>query len=353
MNAWTIDERDFPATGTAAAQLSFLIRYAILAPSGHNTQPWLFRVSGDRLHLFADRTRALPVVDPVDRALVISCGAALAHLLVAAERFGIRAVADVLPDPNEPDLLAVVRHDGARDPSVHEPLFDAIVKRRTTRRAFDASTVPEAVLTAARCEAAALGVTLQMVIDTDQKHRIAELIAEGDSIQCGDASFRRELAAWVHSRRAASRDGMSGYAFGMPDLLSPVGALIIRTFDMGKGQAAHDRALAEGSPAIGVFTTAADRPIDWMAAGQAMERSLLAITAAGFTYSYLNQPIEVPSLRPRLSRLLGTSEFPQILIRVGRGPELLPAVRRVVDDVMLSAYDHPSESSVRGRRAPA
>jgi hypothetical protein len=335
MSAWTIDERDFPIGGPPEAQLRFLVRYAVLAPSGHNTQPWLFKVSGDRLELFADRTRALPVVDPVDRALVISCGAALANLMVAAERFGMDASVTLLPDAGEPDLLAVVQSTGACPASSDPALFRAMTKRRTTRRAFESTLVPEAVLASADAQAASCGVTLHWILEPERSHRVADLIAEGDRLQCADPSFRRELASWVHSRRAAGRDGMSGYAFGMPDLLSPVGALIIRTFDMGEGQAAKDHALAEGSPAIGVFTTPGDQTADWIATGQAMQRALLSITAAGLTSSYLNQPIEVPTLRPRLAMLLGTGAFPQILIRVGRGPELLPAVRRAVEDVML------------------
>ncbi len=336
LDCWAIDERDYPASGTAEAQLRFLVGYAILAPSGHNTQPWLFEVRGNGLKLYADRTRALPVVDPDDRALTISCAAALANLLIAIDRFGIHAETRVLPDPNEPDLLATVRHLGFIPSTGNSSLFHAIPKRRTTRRAFEATPVPEGVLADARAQAASCGVTLETVVEADRKRLVAELIAEGDRAQCADARFRRELAMWVHSRRAATRDGLSGYAFGMPDVLSPVGALVIRTFDIGKGQAAHDRALAEASPAIGVFTTHADQPSDWMAAGQAMERALLAITAAGLAYSYLNQPIEVPALRPRLARLIGTSGFPQILIRVGRGPEVLPPVRRAVEDVVLS-----------------
>lgn len=335
MSEWTIDDRDFPIDGTPEAQLRFLVRYAVLAPSGHNTQPWLFRVRGDRLELLADRTRALPVVDPVDRALVISCGAALANLLVAAERFGMDASVTLLPDAGEPDLLAVVRSIGARPATSDPALFRAITKRRTTRRAFESTPVPETVLASAGAQSASCGVRLHWILDSERRHQVAELIAEGDRLQCADPSFRRELASWVHSRRAAGRDGMSAYAFGMPDLLSPVGALIIRTFDTGKGQAAKDHALAEGSPAIGVFTTLGDQTADWIAAGQAMQRALLSIAAAGFTSSYLNQPIEVPTLRPRLAALLGTKESPQILIRVGRGPELLPAVRRAVEDVML------------------
>lgn len=47
--------------------VNFVLKYAVLAPSSHNTQPWIFRVSNERVALFADRTRALPANDPDDR----------------------------------------------------------------------------------------------------------------------------------------------------------------------------------------------------------------------------------------------------------------------------------------------
>ena len=75
---------EFPEGADAAEKLTFLLRYAVLAPSGHNTQPWLFRVAGDAVELYADWTQALAVVDPEDRALTISCGAALFNLRVAS-----------------------------------------------------------------------------------------------------------------------------------------------------------------------------------------------------------------------------------------------------------------------------
>lgn len=44
-------------------------------------------------------------------------------------------------------------------------------------------------------------------VDSDQtRMEIAELIAEVDRVQFQDASFRRELAAWIHPSR--SSDGM-------------------------------------------------------------------------------------------------------------------------------------------------
>ena len=336
LEPWSIDPAAFPADGSPAEQLRFLVRYAVLAPSSHNTQPWLFRIEADTLALFADRTRALPVVDPNDRALVISCGAALASLEVAAERFGVALGIELLPEGVAADLLARVVWSGRVAQTVNaEALCDAIARRRTNRRAFEPEPLPEGLRHAACAIANTFGVELHWIVEPAAKRILAALVAEGDRAQLADPSFRRELAAWIHSRRATSRDGMSGYAFGMPDLLSPVGALVIRTFDVGAGQAAKDEELASGSPALAVFATAGDEPGDWLATGRALQRALLTLTAAGFTASYLNQPIEVAALRPRLARAAGIDGFPQLLVRAGRGPELLPAARRALDDVLL------------------
>src|SRR5687768_12101284 len=68
------------------------VRQAVHAPSSHNTQPWVFHLRGDDvLELYADRSRALPVIDPEDRELTISCGAALFHLRAALRSAGLEA----------------------------------------------------------------------------------------------------------------------------------------------------------------------------------------------------------------------------------------------------------------------
>ncbi|HEY3344819.1 MAG TPA: nitroreductase family protein, partial [Anaerolineaceae bacterium] len=65
-------------------QFQEIIRYACLAPSGHNAQPWKFQIQGDTIRLTADDQRRLPVVDPADRELYISLGCALENLQIAA-----------------------------------------------------------------------------------------------------------------------------------------------------------------------------------------------------------------------------------------------------------------------------
>jgi len=102
------DEGTFPEGGTEEQIWEFLLRYAVRAPSGHNTQPWRFHIGDGRLQLCADRRRGLPVVDPEDRELVMSCGAALAHLTVALRHFGYAGDVSPFPDPADRDLLATV-----------------------------------------------------------------------------------------------------------------------------------------------------------------------------------------------------------------------------------------------------
>jgi hypothetical protein len=332
---WRIDPEEYPQGGTPGEQLRFLIRYAILAPSSHNTQPWRFRLRGDRLEVLADRTRRLPVVDPHDRALVISCGAAIGMLRAAMRRFGRKPEIALLPESDAPDLLARVGLGTGHDPTeTDEARFAAIARRRTTRLRFEPATLPSGLEKSLVDIAEADGAEAIVVPDAGRKAKIADLVAEGDRVQFADPAFRRELGAWVHSRRRSSRDGMSGAAFGMPDKLSAVGGLVIRTFDMGDGIAAKDAEIAAGSPALLLVATPGDEPRDWLLAGMAHAEMLLAVTAEGLTAAYLNQPVEVDHLRPRLRAAAGASRIPQLLLRIGRGPAIAPAVRRPAEAVI-------------------
>jgi hypothetical protein len=208
--------------------------------------------------------------------------------------------------------------------------------RRTTRTRYKDRVIPKDICYACRDLASAFGVQLSLIIDQSKRAQLAELVAEGDRIQFADPRFRRELAAWVHSRRASSKDGMSGDSFGVPDALSPVGALIIRSFDMGKGIAADNREkILSGSPVLSVFSTPGDGAEDWLRAGRSLARVLLMLTASGATAAFLNQAVEVETLRPRLQDAIGTACVPQLLMRFGYAPAVRPSVRRPIDQVLI------------------
>jgi hypothetical protein len=334
LDPWAEAIDAFPLTGDATARLRAVVRYAILAPSSHNSQPWLFRMDGERLQLRADRTRALAVSDSDDRELTMACGAALFNLRVALRFFGQDASSELLPDRDDPDLMARIRLTGQLTAGEENArLFRAIALRRTNRQPFDERPVPETALAHARAAAEAEGAWLQVLTGEKDRLGLADLIAEADRQQMAERHFRRELAAWVHANRSSSRDGMPGYAHGVGDIASNLAPMVIRTFDLGRGAAARDRQLAMGSPALAVLWTETESPRDWLRAGQALEHALLRLVTDGVSTSYLNQAIEMPELRDGVSRLLGREGYPQIILRLGFGQAVRPTPRRPVDRV--------------------
>lgn len=308
--------------------LDALVQVASLAPSSHNTQPWLFRLDGHVVDVLADRTRALPVNDPHDRELTISCGCALFSLRVAAAAVGLKARVEVLPDAADDDHLARVHLVSATVTQADAELQAALAERRTYRRRFAATAIePETVRVLADAVTPE-GAVLTVLETDDQRQRAAAFVAEGDAAQWANPSWRRELAAWMHPRRRG--DGLA-----LPTLAIPVAQLVVRSFDMGHGVAAKDRQLADESPLLAVLSTAGDEPRDWLAAGQALQRLLLVGVRHGMQASYLNQPIQVASLRPTVQQLTGRPGFAQLLLRMGVASGALPATpRRPVTDII-------------------
>jgi hypothetical protein len=90
------------------ADLAEAVERALRAPSVHNTQPWLWRIGSGVVELHADRTRQLAATDPDRRDFLMSCGAALHHLLVLLAARDIAVRVHRLPDPENLGHLATV-----------------------------------------------------------------------------------------------------------------------------------------------------------------------------------------------------------------------------------------------------
>jgi nitroreductase len=306
-----------------------LLQAAILAPSSHNTQPWIFRLHEASIELWADRTRALPVNDPVDRELTISCSCALFNLRVAAAHAGIALRINLLPQKSYKDLLASVEmaSSGAVATDI-AMLWDALTQRSTYRKTFFDRPVSQAHIVALTKAATMEQSWLYCVEGDSTSQAIGILIAEGDAVQWANPSWRRELAMWMHPRR--HNDGLT-----VPGLALPLAQAVVRTFDIGYGVGAKDRQLADASPLLAVLGTDGDAPEHWLLAGQALQRLLLVASKLGLQASYLNQAIQVPTLRPKLQHLIGRSGFPQIVLRLGYPTDSVAASpRRPLEEVI-------------------
>ncbi|GAA5766709.1 hypothetical protein [Streptosporangium roseum] len=146
----------------------------------------------------------------------------------------------------------------------------------------------------------------------------AQLHADGD--------YRAELARWT--TEAPRSDGIP------PDHLGPGGGAGTLTRDFGQLPAGDIR--WETCPQLAVLTTRDDQPLDWLRAGQAVQRVLLIATLYGVSASFLYQPLDLRDMRGRTDPRHHRAH-PQMIIRFGYGPAVLDTPRRPVSDILETA----------------
>jgi hypothetical protein len=337
LQSWQVSPDTFPGDGFASDRIEFLLHYAILAPSPQNTQPWLFRLNVSDVEIVADRRRARRAADPHNRELIMSCGAALYNLRIAAEYFGQSYSVELVPDPLQPNLLArLTLRGGQRETTADDVvLFRAMTERRTNRELFRIDPVPDPVLSELTDAAEREGAWLDFVMDPQQKSALAALVAQADRIQWANRDYRRETTEWLRKDPEHHADGVSPGDLGIRNWVALAGTTMIRTFERGNGKATKDSELASSSPVLALLGTNSDDACSWLMAGQALESVLLYAQANGIAASHLNSPIEVESLRTQLSAQLGRTGYPQVLLRLGYGIEVPPTPRRDLRSMVL------------------
>ena len=306
---WLIDEAEFYEIEDSRAQKEFLLRYAVLAPSGHNTQPWSFRITDEGIEVAADYTRRLPIADAGDRELMISIGAAITNLRVAAAHFGFEST--VLYEDD--GALVALRETCNPDEQLRQ-LFPAITRRHTNRTEFDRRGIDPETLDRL-CGVVDDSDMTRFIAPTDRA-RAAELVERADCVLLADENWRNELAEWVRPNDSDDVDGMCGDAFGIPGPLAAFAPFLVRNFDLGEARGKSDRLLAEHAAGL-IVITGDDDPIALIRAGETLERLLLVLTSLGVQYAFLNQPVQVPELRRELWSLIRTPKLPQLLLRIG------------------------------------
>lgn len=333
----------------AATDYTPLVRYATLAASSHNTQPWKFRLQPGRITILPDLTRRCPAVDPDDHHLYASLGCAAENLLLAAQAAGLQAhcafnatesCVEVVLEPGKSTNLS----SGQENPSDNaspspSQLFVAIPRRQCSRVAFDGAPLTENEQHLLDQTGRGDGVALLLLTGSEQKEQIAEFVAKGNTVQFADAAWARELKSWVrfNARDAIETgDGLYGPVMGSPDVPRWLGRLFMNFGFSAARQNQKDFRNIRSASAIAVIHSAADDKAHWVEAGRCCQRLALQATALGLCTAFINQPVEVAALRPQFAAFLGVgARRPDLVLRIGRGPQSPRSLRRPLEQVLL------------------
>ncbi len=326
---WRVKESDYPGAGTEAEQLKFLVRYAVLAPSSHNTQPWKFVVGDDQtIEILIDDDGWLRVADKDRRELYISLGCALENLLVAAEHFGFQHEVSYLPDASDFQLAARIKlTPRAESKGLHSSeLFDSMTARFTSHKMFDARPVTQQDLERIRACSVEEGVEIFLTDDLEIKRSVEELVVRADKLEFADPEFREELGEWIGRG-----------VFGTPWLAAKATQTLVTHLNVGRSTAKKDSAALMSAPVFGVVCSRANDRETQLKVGRVFERICLTATALGLSIQPLSQIVQVAEIKDELAKLLPISNVrPQQPFRLGYGePESAHTPRKRFEEVLL------------------
>jgi len=255
---------------------------AVRAPTLDREQPWLFEVDGERIRLLLNRGTLDPGAEHEARIARLACGAALCNLRVSLRAQDRVGFVDLLPDPDDPDLLAVVRVAGERVASSTEHrLADAIGQLNVDSPRF----LERPVLETARV---ALGSAAH---------------TEGARLLFFDTAERYQRVAGV--LQAFATDGTS----------PPPGQF------------------TERQPVLAAVLTEATGERYDLLAGAGMQRALLAASVLGLSASLVVKPFAEQAARAELAAALRGSGEVHTLLWVGYSLPVIAAPRRPADEV--------------------
>ncbi|UZN04528.1 hypothetical protein [Cellulomonas sp. S1-8] len=360
-------------TSTHDDDLHRWVRTAGRAPSAHNTQPWSARVVDGRIEVAVVPDRVLAAGDPSCRDLLLSLGAWVECVAVAAAADGRGVVVAATPHldrladlpvrgPADADApVLVLRPDATPYATPFTP--DDVRERRTYRGRLEAA--PDL-----RVDAPPLppGLALLQVDDPAMRH----LVRLGGAWTASRPAVAAELVRWLRLGPAHPRyaqDGMTDRMLLLPPALARVAAPLTRR------PALHDAALtvagwagraveavgrsrslppapAPGEPLEGPqhlvlvartpgvlgATEALDArlglpPVDVVDAGRALQRTWLHARRVGLAVAPHSEVVDSPHAVAGLRRRLGLrrSQVALAVFSVGRATAEVPRSPRLTD----------------------
>ena len=315
-----------------------LIGAAVLAPSTWNSQPWQFEVDGETIRLLADPRRAMPIIDPTRKSMMISLGAALENLLITARAYGLMPTVDYFPRGlGNPVVAEITLANG--DLRRDRGLFHAIPDRRTNRRQYDGRGIfPEnrAQLTAQVPE----NYRLHWMNDRDDIRELAQIAKQAAEARVLDRRAETEQLAWMRFGEDEARkrgDGVTVDALELEGLarwlagryFSPR-SWFLRFGAQVAGKRARDGFRSAGAVALLTSTQTGENA--WLMGGQTYERFALCATALGIAQHPINESIDTDRYRGEVLKRFtaAPAEEPLMLVRLGHARLPGPAVRRSV-----------------------
>lgn len=349
VDVWSMDTDLFPMLGSVETKLVYLLRYATLAPSAMNVQPWLFFVDEERIHFYVNRDRTLGRADPDDRNMLLSCGFVIYYLEVAMKHFGYQGDFRLFESDPTGDLIATIGlGEEYQSTPVDVERFNALMNCHSNKtRADEGKLIPFDLLTEMNNEVSSVSAScwMEVLAGPAAKQALASIIVTANRVVTKDKELHHDASEFARNRKGLETkfDGVE---------VHNAGDYYKSTFEYKKGEAENERDIAKGAPLMLIFGTVSDEWHQIVLCGLAVAKVILLAHSHGINHSYLNQALLYSQLRRDVAALVEgidstqldpeaadplASCYPQVILRLGFAgvDESLPSPRRPVSEMLL------------------
>ena len=320
-----VKRSDLPASEEPARgvdeESARILRYASLAPSGHNSQPWFIKVVGKGEWIIGgDPRRRLPAVDPDNRELLLSLGAFAENLSLAASAAGYDAAMEVIAkSPHDEEVVRVNLNKAA--PGKY-PL-ERLTLRRTVKNGFLSREIgKEDVKVLSEPHG---GRLFYYPRGTDHARCIQEGTVEGYRDQTYRDDAQKELANWIRFSNKDARKHRDGLTTEGMEITGFSGWFVRQFMDQGDvmGERFRKQGLdfaakwaAEGGGWM-IITSGGHSVADLIETGRRFERTALLARERNIALHPMTQVLEEERSRREIASNHGKDVIPQFVLRVG------------------------------------
>lgn len=319
--AWLVNESDFPKGGSFRDKMIFILNYAVLAPSAHNTQPWLFKVEDNSLSVFINKKRMLGESDPLMRQTYESIGACIVNIEIASNHFGFLPQTNYFFNENVEDdqkiIVAKINFAQTNQPNKTNYLFKQIINRHSGKLAYSADSVNKEVIEIINSLEKPPNLNINFFFKPEEIKIAADAVSIGTAEAFKDKVFCKELSEWLRPNNTKDFDGMPGFTVGIPTVMSWIVPKIIANLNVEKMQVEMMTDIALKTPCVGVVSGTNTIP-SWVEAGRIFQKIALMAQNLNLSTAIMGAPVEVKSAAMFLKEKLNLPGDPVLFFRIGK-----------------------------------
>lgn len=339
-----------------------IIEAGVQAPSGSNSQPWRFEVSGMVVSVFMLPEKDHPILNFNNRGTILATGCVIENMVIAAEHYGAGTAIDLFPDANDANLVARITLREGKGIEELE-LFNAIWKRATNRKPYEKKALGQEIkgkLLGVAAEIAMYDVEVKITEDERQIRMLAEAASKNEIILFENKEMHKlffEEIVWTEGEEHEKKSGLylktmelkPPQAFALKLFRSWTIMSVLNKIGAAKGIAKENAEVYASCAAYGGIIIS-DNDKAFVDVGRVIERAWLTATSLGLSFhlqtgvNFFAQrmsAIGIPGLSPEHQKLIQEHYGKMRKVYDVPSDKVLPAIFRIGYD------DEPSGRSSR------